>query len=394
MPGLWRSNASPVAVDFGVGVMKALQLSLGDSPGLVAAASLETPDELLDKDAERLAWQAVHLPAMLKGAGFKGKRAVCTVSATRTLVQHLQVPRVEGVSLNDAVKEQLRQTTGHDPGALILRTIEVVDVVRSGNRLVEVIAIAMPRDVVMTHVRAIKEAGLECVGVHSEHLATVRAFESITKRMADSDLTSLYLDMGYGTTKITMAHGPQLVFAKTIPIGGRHFDAVIAKEQECTISMARKRRCETGHLLTPAPSSAPTTVASGSTAGNSLMSSARGALTGTMVAHEPDTAHHTEHSRVHEVVEALTDELVMCVRYEQALFPQRKIGRTVFIGGEARQTELCKLVAKALRLPAQVADPMSRLRQKAPSDLKGFEKDIPQPGWTVPIGLCLMPTDL
>ena len=83
-----------------------------------------------------------------------------------------------------------------------------------------------------------------------------------------------------------------------------------------------------------------------------------------------------------------------CLRYEQALFPSRKVGRTIFIGGEARQVEVCRAVARALRLPAQVADPLARLRKQQTGKVRGIERDKPEPGWTVPIGLCLMPADL
>src|SRR5262245_49993272 len=110
--GLLKSNVSPIAVDFGVASLKVLQLSLGDAPALVAAASVETPEELIEKDGERLAWQAEQLPELMRGLGFKGKRAVCSVSANRTLVQHVQTPRLEGVSVFEAAKEQLRSMTG------------------------------------------------------------------------------------------------------------------------------------------------------------------------------------------------------------------------------------------------------------------------------------------
>lgn len=401
--GLFQSNVSPIGVDFGVSSLKVLQLSLGDAPTLVAAACIETPEELIENDADRFAWQAEQLPAVMKGMGFKGKRAICSVSAQHTLVQHVPTPKVDGLSVLDAAKEQLRAMTGREPGSMIVRHFEVGEVTRGGAKCIEVILVATPRDIVLNHVKALKGAKLECVGVHCEHLATVRAFDSITRRMADSDLTSLYVDIGYGSTKVMMSHGKTLVFAKTLPIGGRTFDLGIAKELDCTPALARKRRCTDAASLAWTPDAAQKSrdnarLAELAAGARRLIQGAAGGdnapgsvATIDMRSAAPDAT--AERSRLIEAVEALTEEISMCLRYEQALFPGRAVGRSIFVGGEARQTELCRAVAKALRLPAQVADPMLPLRSGTEGKVRGLERDKAQPGWTVPIGLCLMPAN-
>jgi Tfp pilus assembly PilM family ATPase len=402
--GLFQSNVTPIGVDFGVSSLKVLQLSVGDAPTLVAAACIETPDELVEKDDDRFAWQAEQLPAVMKGMGFKGKRAICSVSAQRTLVQHVPTPKIEGLSVLDAAKEQLRVMTGREPGSMIVRHFEVGEVTRGGVKCTEVILMAMPRDIVLTHVRALKNAKLECVGVHCEHLATVRAFDSITRRMADSDLTSLYLDIGYGSTKVMMSHGKDLVFAKTLPVGGRAFDLAIAKELDCTPVMARKRRCTEAASLAWTPEAAQRSrdnsrLAAAAAGARKLMQTTAGGgedaagSVATIDVRSAATDAAAERSRLIEAVEAMTEEISMCLRYEQALFPSRTVGRSIFVGGEARQTELCRAIAKALRLPAQVADPMLPLRTGTEGKVRGLERDKAQPGWTVPIGLCLMPAN-
>src|SRR5690606_28607283 len=74
----------PIAIDFGVGALKVLQLTGGDEPSLVAAAMLETPDDLLANTAKRIAFQAEALPRLIKRGGFKGKRAMCAIPAGLT----------------------------------------------------------------------------------------------------------------------------------------------------------------------------------------------------------------------------------------------------------------------------------------------------------------------
>lgn len=422
-----------IAIDFGVSSLKVLQASQGDAPKLQAIACAATPDELSEKHAERLAFQAQALPELLKQGGFKGKRAVCTLSACHSLVQHVQIPKTDGANRAALLNEQLRKVTGRDPSGLILRTFDVCDVTRSGKKCEEVLCVALPRDVVLAHVRALQNAKLEAVGVHCEQLASVRAFDRITRRAGDSALTSLYIDLGYGTTKVMIVHGRELVFGKTIQVAGRQLDRAFARAHKSTTAKVRRtgaplvatpmtqqvRQANAalddtaaltaklvhesqarngagapapGPALTagsPAPeASAPATaVADGEERRTGNTPSMLCEL-GESAADEP-----SPEAAITSVLDALADEVAMCVRYHGALFPDRKIDRFVFAGGEARQLEIARRVSKALRCQAHFADPFAHL-DRAGVRAVGVDLSSPQPGWIVPLGLSVAPTDL
>jgi hypothetical protein len=95
-----------------------------------------------------------------------------------------------------------------------------------------------------------------------------------------------------------------------------------------------------------------------------------------------------------ELLDTITDELSMCLRYHQSLFRNRPIDRAVFLGGESRQAWLCQHVVKALRVPAQMADPLARFDSTGVQETPGLTLGRPQPGWAVACGLCDAPTDL
>jgi Tfp pilus assembly PilM family ATPase len=82
------------------------------------------------------------------------------------------------------------------------------------------------------------------------------------------------------------------------------------------------------------------------------------------------------------------------MRYHEALFPGKKIERAVFVGGESRQRPLCQQLARALRIPAQVADPLARVARTGKEPMTGVDLREAQPAWSVPLGLCLSKTDL
>ncbi|MHC4651575.1 MAG: hypothetical protein ACYTES_12030, partial [Planctomycetota bacterium] len=97
---------------------------------------------------------------------------------------------------------------------------------------------------------------------------------------------------------------------------------------------------------------------------------------------------------VGEIARALAEELSMCVRYHASLFRGQKIDRMIFLGGEARNIALCQAVARELRLPAQLGDPLTRFGCKRSLRTPGLSLGQPQPGWAVVCGLCTAPTDL
>ena len=75
-------------------------------------------------------------------------------------------------------------------------------------------------------------------------------------------------------------------------------------------------------------------------------------------------------------------------------WPGRRVGRTIFVGGESRHVGLCQHVARAIRAPAHVADPLARLVKPGAGACVGVNPDEAQPGWAVAMGLCASPTDL
>jgi Tfp pilus assembly PilM family ATPase len=137
----------------------------------------------------------------------------------------------------------------------------------------------------------------------------------------------------------------------------------------CSLQWARSHRLGSEHLVPPGRNAA----AAGGPEGG------EGAATTELNLSEP--------------LETLTDEILMCLRYHESVFGGRP-SRVVFVGGEARHRGLCQHIAKRLRIPAQVADPLARLARTGSEPCKDVDLGVPQPGWAVAMGLCMSPADL
>lgn len=359
--GLLANSVSPLGIDFGVGSLKVLQIGMGEPPSLLAAACVETPEEVLADHVKRLEFQTQALQRIAKSGGFKNKRAICSIPATQMFCKHLQLNK-SGEDVATQVAGAIPAQLGCHPDALTYRHIIAGDVTVGGAAKQEVICFAVPRELIRRIMEALKACKLEPVGIQPPSLATVRSFDATVRREEDRDLVSLYLDMGAGSTNCMIAHGRELVFMKTLHIGGRHLDEYAAQQMRCGLQWARSHRLATEQL---APTEAGATDAKGAPVLN-----------------------------LSEPLETLTDEILMCLRYHESVFTGRRPARVVFVGGEARHRGLCQHIAKRLRIPAQVADPLARLTRTGNEPCKDVDLTVPQPGWAVALGLCFSPADL
>lgn len=384
---------SPIGVDFGAGSLKVLQVMQGtfkEPARLVYAATVPTPPELLGKDADRLAFQVDALHAIVRAGGFKGKRAMCVVSSRRTFVQHIQVPVVGAGTVADRVRDQILTQASCGPESLIVRHVEAGEVKRQGQMKVEAICFILPRQTVLGHMDALRSAKLDPVGIHSEHQALVRTFDPITKRDEDDELTSLYADLGATTTKLVIAHGRRIVLAKTVHVGWAHLrgKGIQGPVQGGTLAQFAAGSKHEPSTASEAPPETPAPMT-----GDVPVDRRTGAPAPGMIG-LPEADPNAPAPKTLSAVEQLTDEIGMGLRYHAAMFPKRTVGRTVFVGGGACDMDLCRHIAKKLRLAAQIADPISTVDPCGRTELNGLDLTIPQPGWAVPLGLCLSPTDL
>ena len=365
---MFSAQTSPIAIDFGSSAVKLMQATPGESPTLQAAVGLRIPDSLRGERDLRLDYLEKQLPRMLRKGGFKGRRVICSIPTSDTLIQHMQITDAPGLDREETVKMQLSGERGMSPNGMVVRTYYVTDVHRDGEPLSEVICFAISREAVMRYVDLLRRCKLETVGVHSEIIGMIRAFDHVQPPPEKTVECTLYVDMGCTNTNVAITHGIQMVFARCIQIGGQHLDERLARKMGCDVATARAQRISEQVLASGGDPD-------GQTGG------------GVDVADSSD-------AEVLEVAGAIADELSMCLRYHHSLFRDQPINKIVFLGGESRNIKLCQHIARELQLPAQLGDPLKRFEYKRSLRTPGLALGQPQPGWAVACGLCNAPTDL
>jgi type IV pilus assembly protein PilM len=96
------------------------------------------------------------------------------------------------------------------------------------------------------------------------------------------------------------------------------------------------------------------------------------------------------HLENEEVVKRLVLELASCARYFEGLAKGIRIGRMIFLAGQATDRELCNNIvqlAQHLQVPAQIGDVLAAV--ELAQDGRSFERRGSQVNWTSSFGLSL-----
>jgi len=232
---------------------------------------------------------------------------------------------------------------------------------------------------------AASRAKLDVVGMNVEAKAVVDCFTHLYRRKTDADLTTCFVDIGASGTRAVIAKSGQILFARSIPIGGEHFNRAVANGLKISLEDARVLRIKLCGLQAQAAQAAQAApeqqtqrrpAAAKRPADSETLEQAFPLLGAAMAASagkSPRGATATAAAPAHARPAAGH------VSYDG-------------IGGEARHRGLCQHVARSMSLAAQVGDPLVRMGRTSDVGVEsGIDRRQPQPSWCVAIGLSMGP---
>jgi Tfp pilus assembly PilM family ATPase len=256
----------------------------------------------------------------------------------------------------------------------------------------------------------------------------------VYRRKGDGDTTTALVDIGSAGTRVVISRGPQILFARSIPIGGDTFTRATAEAMKMTFDDAKLLRIRLANLA-PQPAAAAAAAhpeAGRRQASEPAVAEALAAATGEAPApasvdgsfalldaamararkqdapaptapqaaagdarRDPNPADEREllkraDQACRDAANKLVEEIDLCRRYYEATFPGKPVDRLMFVGGEARQRALCMHVARELGVAAQVGDPLVRMNKTTEVGIEsGIDRRQPQPAWAVAVGLSI-----
>jgi type IV pilus assembly protein PilM len=417
-------KGSPIGIDFGSDCLRLAQVQRvagqagqPDEYRLVAAASADVPTHVRNDPAARMSFFVETTRDLLSQAEFRSRQAVLALPSAMMFIQHLRMARLDEQETKKALPWELSGKLPIDPAAALLRHIIAGEVYQDQEPKNEVIVMAAARELVDQLLAAAARARLDVVGMNVEPKALLDCFSRVYRRKSDAESTTCYVDVGLSATRALIARGSQILFARSIPIGGEHFSRAAAAALRIPLEEAKLLRIKLCHNQSITDERRTVEAAPIEPAANppaeegfallqaGLMRDRASAATqtaGATAVAEPLTTTaaaspaHPSSQAVEQACAApltkLIEELDLCRRYYEATFTGKPVDRLIFVGGEAHQRSLCQTIARQLGLAAQVGDPIARIGRNSEIGIEsGIDRRQPQPAWAVAIGLSMGP---
>ncbi len=368
----FAAKPNPIGIDLGSDTLRLAQVQRsGQSHTLFAAASCEVPAFAKVDLESRLDFFEQAARDLIARGKFKGRSAVLSLPSSLMFMNRLRLPLMSDADLKKAIAVECRGKLPIDPDAALMRHVVAGHVKEHGQTLLEVIAFATPREAVNKYLAAANRAKLDVVDMKIEPMALLDCFSHVHCRKVDEDTVTLYVDLGATGSRIIVAQGTHLFGLSMVEIGGRDFDQAIAATMRVSVEDAR--------LLRLKHSANQTSVVARDIRNVSPQAVAEPQSKQIAAAQEETTA---------RLISAIIDSR----KRHDTVFHARPIQRVIFVGGEASAHGLCTRIAESIGLPAQIGDPLVRMGRTSEIPIEsGIDRRLPQPAWSVAIGLSFEP---
>lgn len=417
-------RCNPIGVDFGTDCLRLAQVQwTGSEHKLVAAATADVPTHVRNSLTARIEFFVETTRDLLAQSDFGGRQAVLGLPAAWMHVMHLRLPKMDDDALRKALPWEMRGKLPIDPSQALIRHLIAGDVYQDQEPRDEVVVLAAAREAVNQLLSAASRAKLDIVGMNTEPSALLDCFSHVYRRKSDADTVNCFIDIGSSATRATVTCGQQILFVRVIPVGGDHFSKAVSTALNIGLEDARTLRIKLAHgqssreessemRATPAapPRSAEPAKVEDEDNGFALLqaglraSERKNESTAPAAAPsdrsplyvppapQPPAQHEAAIAACIEPMNKLVHELDLCRRYHESTFPNKPIGRLIFVGGEARHRSLCQSIAQQMGIAAQVGDPLVRMGRISEIGTEtGIDRRQPQPSWAVAIGLSMGP---
>ncbi len=364
----FAARPNPIGIDLGSDTLRLAQVQdSGQSPTLFAAASCEVPDFARVDLESRLDFFEQAVRDLLTRGKFRGRSAVLSLPASLMFMHKLRLPKLNDADLKQAIAVECKGKLPINPDAALLRHVVAGQVMVHGRPMLEVIALAAPREAVDKYLAAASRAKLDVIDMKIEPMALIDCFSRVHCRKADSDAVTLYVDLGATGTRMIAAQGSHLLGLSMVELGGHDFDRAIAAAMQISIDDARLIRLK--HSTTQT---------------SLLVRDIRDVSPKPLL--EPQAAQVAVAQA--DTTARLIAAVVDCRQRHDTTFHTHPIQRLIFIGGEASAHGLCTQIAQSIGLPAQIGDPLVRMGRSSEIPIEtGIDRRLPQPAWAVAIGL-------
>ena len=339
----------PISLDVGADSIKMLQMrQSGGVVSVCASGRWRFPASLGPDASHRKELAVTAIRDMLRRGGFHGKRVVSALSCNQLSIKNIRLPHMEGHELQRAVAWEAKERFGFDVGPDELNFLSAGQVRQGTEMRDEIIMMAAPKETIEAHLDLLDKVGLRPEAIDAEPVALFRVFERFLRRRNDEKAVSVIVDVGHSATRVVVALGRQIVFVKSIGVGGRKLTNAVAKQ----LNLSYEEACELRRGSRRPGADTP--------------DNSQERLEKPQAAPQPQdeapgnrsNVDWTIHDAVRGEVEALAREIALCLRYCAVTFRGLRPDHITLTGGETYDHGLMELLVANLGTECVVGQPL------------------------------------
>lgn len=240
-----------LAIDFGAHSIKAVKLSKSgngfhlDNFGIV----LTPPHSILHGEIKDVGAVSQALKKMLQKKNIHDRYGIIAITGQKVIVREITTPLMNEKELAEGIQWEAPKYVPYDLKESLLDAIKLDELEeRDGNKLMKVLLVAAPKNIVTQPLEVLKNVRIQPKAVDIISNAHLRAFESyltpVSASEEDGNKMDIILSMGASTTEISLIEGDRLKFTRTILKGGDDITRMIEEEFDIVYKEAEilKRR--------------------------------------------------------------------------------------------------------------------------------------------------------
>jgi type IV pilus assembly protein PilM len=287
------------------------------------------------------------LKQALEGRRFCGNSAVLCLDTHDLLLANVRIAKQAGADMDRLVQQEAAARIPFAIHEAEIRYLDGADVRQGDAMLREVTLLACHRPAIERKIALAEAAGLRPIAIDVAPTAVLRSYVSQYRREEDRRRRAMFVHIGASNTIVVIAQGADVLLARVLDIGGKHFDESVAQHLNMSLSDAVSLRRYNGERRADQRDEE---------VAQSIAEAAR------------------------PVVERFLAELGKCVRYHSVTFRGQPLSGIILSGGEATDT-LAEAITARLDVKCELGDPLRTLDTSLPL--------VHRSQWDVAAGLAL-----
>ena len=324
------------AIDFGARSIKVAKLhktSEGyelDNYGI----KLSPPDSIINGEILNPIAVADVLTEIVRDSGLRDNRAIIGITGQKVIIREIVLPLMEDKELLAGVMWEAPKYVPYDLDESIIDAAKVEEFEeKEGNKMMRVLLVATPKNVVTPYMEALKKSRIIPKIVDEISSANIRAFDHYLsdkeEKDEESSIINIILSIGASSTILTLVEKKNLKFTRNILMGGNDITKAIAKSLNITFEEAEKIKRDTEIVLGP----------------------------------ETEEEKKSESEKIIlKILNQMAKEVRKSLSYYKTQSQKVKYNKMILSGGCAKIKNIDKFLSEQLEIPLIIGDPLKDIK--------------------------------